>query len=578
MILHLVIQVHDMQDIHQLSLILVQTLDLYIKDRTRIHLDPVILLDILRQTQLILILDIHKLLLRLLIIGVDLHLRNLRQVRDPLIPDVIRHPVRQKLIAMQQETALRDTVRLIVKLPREHLIEVLQRLRLQDLRMKLRHAIDGISGHDRQIRHLHLTVIDDRHIRNLALVSRILLLHFDQETAVNLLHDLVDTRKKSREQLDRPFLQRFRHDGMIRVGNGLRRNLPRLVPLQAFLVQKDPHQLRNRDRRMRIIHLEGRFLIELVDIRMRSLIMLDRILHGSGDEEILLLQPQLLACIMVVIRIQDLNDIPCQVLLLHCLLVIALVERIQLEIIDRFRVPDPQGIDKVVVVADNRDIKRNRAHGLIVLLEELVPVCFVIILHAHVTAELNLFGILRPPELKRIPVLQPVIRNLNLETILDLLLEHPETIPDAAAVSRISQRRQGIQEACRQPAKASVSKRGIAFLILNRIQIHAQLFQRFLHVLVCRHVDQGVTQRTPHQKLHGHVVKNLRILLRHRLGRRHPVIDNDVLHGIGHCLKQFLRVCLLQLLAEQAADIGPDRFLKRLFIELRHDLLFRSHT
>ena len=77
---------------------------------------------------------------------------------------------------------------------------------------------------------------------------------------------------------------------------------------------------------MGIIHLEGCLLIELPDIGMRSLIVIDRILHRRGDEEILLLQTQLLACIVVIVRIQDLDDVSCQVLLLDSLLVITLVK------------------------------------------------------------------------------------------------------------------------------------------------------------------------------------------------------------------------------------------------------------
>ena len=50
------------------------------------------------------------------------------QVSDPLVADLIRHPVRQQGIAVEQEAALGDAVGLVVELLRHHLIEILQLL------------------------------------------------------------------------------------------------------------------------------------------------------------------------------------------------------------------------------------------------------------------------------------------------------------------------------------------------------------------------------------------------------------------------------------------------------------------
>ena len=48
-----------------------QTFYLYIKDGTRIYFHAIVLLDVFCQTQFVLILDVHKLLLHLLIIRID---------------------------------------------------------------------------------------------------------------------------------------------------------------------------------------------------------------------------------------------------------------------------------------------------------------------------------------------------------------------------------------------------------------------------------------------------------------------------------------------------------------------------
>ena len=52
-----------MQDIQKLTLILMQSLYLYIKDGAGINLDTIVLQNVLRKTYLVLIFDIHKFLL-----------------------------------------------------------------------------------------------------------------------------------------------------------------------------------------------------------------------------------------------------------------------------------------------------------------------------------------------------------------------------------------------------------------------------------------------------------------------------------------------------------------------------------
>ena len=68
-----------------------------------------------------------------------------------------------------------------------------------------------------------------------------------------------------------------------------------------------------------------------MDIVMLSHVLLYSFLYGCRDEEVLLLQTQLLTCIVIVVGIQNLYDITGQVLLLYRLLVVTLVKRIQLK-------------------------------------------------------------------------------------------------------------------------------------------------------------------------------------------------------------------------------------------------------
>lgn len=153
---------------------------------------------------------------------------------------------------------------------------------------------------------------------------------------------------------------------------------------------------------MGIVELESHFLIELADIAVGTHIFCHSLLHGSGDKEILLLQAQFLARIVVVVGIEHLHDISRQVLLLHGLLIIALVKGIQLETHHRLRVPDPQGVHDMVAIAHDGQIKGNGIDGLVTLLGEMLSAVLVPG-NGHITSELYLFFIFGSAQFKGLP-------------------------------------------------------------------------------------------------------------------------------------------------------------------------------
>ena len=59
---------------------------------------------------------------------------------------------------------------------------------------------------------------------------------------------------------------------------------------------------------MGVVELECDLLIEFVDVVMLAHILFHSLLHGCGDEEILLLQAQFLARIVVVVGIEHVHQ------------------------------------------------------------------------------------------------------------------------------------------------------------------------------------------------------------------------------------------------------------------------------
>src|SRR5699024_9187068 len=107
--------------------------------------------------------------------------------------------------------------------------------------------------------------------------------------------------------------------------------------------------------------------MELTDIVMGLFIFLYGSLHGSGDKEILLFQTKLLTSHVVVVRVEHLTDRSCQVLLLYRFLVLSLVERIQVKVVDRLRIPDTECVYDMVAVTYDRHVIRHGADTLVAL-------------------------------------------------------------------------------------------------------------------------------------------------------------------------------------------------------------------
>ena len=219
-----------MQYIQELAFIFVETFYLHVKDRTRINVDAIVLFDVFCETYFILVFDLHEFTSRVFIFHVWFQLCDLGQVCNPAAADLICNPVCKQRISVSQESSLGNTVCLVVEFLRHHLIEIFQFLMLQNLCMKFCHTVYRKSRNNSHICHADLTVHKDSHLLHLFLIARIHFADSDQETAVDLLHNLINTREKSGEQVDGPFLKSLSHNCMVCICTGLCCNIPCLFP------------------------------------------------------------------------------------------------------------------------------------------------------------------------------------------------------------------------------------------------------------------------------------------------------------------------------------------------------------
>ena len=155
---------------------------------------------------------------------------------------------------------------------------------------------------------------------------------------------------------------------------------------------------------MCIVQLEGCFLIEFADVRMILFIFCNSCLNTCRNEEILLFQTQFFTCVVVIVRIENFYDISCQVFLFYGFLIITFIERIQLEVVDCFCIPYTQCIYYIVVVTNDRNIKRDCTYRLITFLDKFVAFCCFIVFYTDIAAEFYFITIFVTLNFKRITV------------------------------------------------------------------------------------------------------------------------------------------------------------------------------
>src|SRR5579863_242579 len=107
------------------------------------------------------------------------------------------------MIAIQQPATRCHTVGLVVETVRPELEEVGDQLALEELRVHLCDAVDGVAADNGQMRHsdfLLRMLLDNGHPLQPGLVARVARLDFTKEAAVNLIDDLEMPRQYAAEQ------------------------------------------------------------------------------------------------------------------------------------------------------------------------------------------------------------------------------------------------------------------------------------------------------------------------------------------------------------------------------------------
>ena len=410
--------------------------------------------------------------------------------------------------------------------------------------MQFRHTVHAETRMDCQPGHMNLAVLDDRITALQLIIIGELSSDFAHKPPVDFLNDLINTRKQSLEDINRPFFQCLCKNRMIGVCKHLGYYAPCHIPAGTILINKNTHKLRNRYNRMSVIKLNDMQLRELGKIiAVARYKFSHQILQAGRREEILLLQTQGFSARTIIIRIQYTADVFGIDLTFHRAVILHVVEQLQVKAVGGFGFPQAQRIHRIGVIAYDRHIIGNSRHFFGVL--QIKAVMSVRCLSVHdVAAETYGHRLIAALNFPRVTVTQPAVRILHLITVDNALLEHTVFIPDAVAVSRIVKRGKTVKETGCKPAEAAVAKTGIRLLILKQVIVQVHVAQNFLHFFLYARIDHIVAQRTSHKKFCGKIV-----YLTHRtffilMPGSHPFFHDDGHNRRGHRIIQIVLACM----------------------------------
>ena len=391
-------------------------------------------------------------------LGPGLELPELVEIGDPGVADLARDQPGEPRIGEQEPPSRGDAVGLGRDLAGPELVEVAEQAGPDEVRVELRDPVDGVGADDGEVRHadrLHGVLLDEGEPARLPAVTGVSPRHLGEEAPVDLVDELEVAREETPQQPDRPDLERLGEDRVVRVGERGDADLPGSIPLQPLAVDQDPHQLRDRQGRVGVVELDGHLIRQALDRRVLDRVAPEDVLDRGRDEEVLLLEPELLALGDVVLRIEHAGDGLGADLLLDRGHVITLVELGEVEHLRGQGPPEPERVDGLASVAGYRDVVGERV-GLV----GVHPLVGETPVGVHVgpdpAVEVNGVLELGADDLPGVAETEPVVGLLDLAAVDDILLEDPVVVPDAVALTGELEGGHRVEEARREAPQAPV--------------------------------------------------------------------------------------------------------------------------
>lgn len=220
--LELQVAVDDAKDVELLSLVLVNSLHLNVKERRRVHVNARGRLDQLGQLHLVCVLDLSPLLAECLVISIRLELAQVGEVGEEAVATALgRNELREARVGLVQPSSRRNAVGDIGKLVGPiNGNKVLENGRLDEVGVQLGNTVDLVrtyNGQEGHADHLGLRLLNNRDAAQNVAVIREGLFHLLQEIQINVKNNLEVSGEQVLDQADGPLLKSLGEDSVVGV-------------------------------------------------------------------------------------------------------------------------------------------------------------------------------------------------------------------------------------------------------------------------------------------------------------------------------------------------------------------------
>ena len=305
---------------------------------------------------------------------------------------------------------------------------------------------------------------------------------------------------------------------------------------------------------MCIVELDDTFAVEIAQVFIVIFHSADDVLQRCRNEEELLFEAQLLAFVVIVVGIQHPGDVLAHGRFQVRTDVIALIEFDQIESVQRFCRPEPQRVDRIVLIAGDRGVI---GHGKDILRADPFAAVGVGIIGMmfHFSTEMNDAGKFGTADFPGITAAEPVVRFFQLVAVLDDLFEDPVVVTDPVTVAGKLQRGHGIEEAGGKASKTTVTETGIHFFVPESIGIESEFRHSFSSCIVHAEVDHGVSERSSHEEFQRDIGNSAGMFFLVFIFCCDPALHHEVADRQRQCMIAVQIHCFFRAFAQRAGQM-----------------------
>ena len=225
---------------------------------------------------------------------------------------------------------------------------------------------------------------------------------------------------------------------MVGVSKSVCHDVPSLIPLEAFDINQNALKLDNCKGWVSVIKLDSHLVGELAPSSLGLLETPDNVMQGSSTPEVLLLQAELLASLEIIIRVEDSGDGLCTLLVRNGAFIITSIELLEVKLSAAgLARPKSKVVRRLGSIARDGHIIGNGLDNFAIFpgMHDLAALILVL---ANAAIKLNVDRNFVTREFPGI-IIEPVVGDLHLVSVYDLLLEDSIAVSQSVSPSRVVQ-------------------------------------------------------------------------------------------------------------------------------------------